>query len=124
MNARHAGSVFQLFEYCRKSGMLYPWLLHANESVFWTHMLSLDSALWVWSRGFLVTPRQESFVWFGAQKNTLRHLWSGVLRMVSAPENPYLHAPAYLNDMRNDPHDYAKTLFYKKINSDYPLLCS
>jgi hypothetical protein len=81
MNARRAGSVFQRYKYSRKSGMLYPWL-HANESVFLTHMLSLDFALWVRSKGFLATRRHESFVWFGAQKNTLRHLWSGVLRVV------------------------------------------
>ena len=68
MNAKRTSSPFQRFEYCRKTGMLCSWLPHANESVFWTHMFSPDSAPGKRSRVSLVTPRHGSLPWFGAQK--------------------------------------------------------
>lgn len=88
MTERQSRRGFQRFAAARETGMLCPWLPHANKSVSWTHMLSPDSGRRKPSKVSSAIRRHGSSASPGAQKNGLRRLWPGVFRLVRPQGSP------------------------------------
>lgn len=77
-----ANTGFQPFAIGCETGMLCGWLLHTHASVFWTHAFSLDFVRRKRSRVSSVTRRRALLPTFAAQKNGVRNLRQGSLRLV------------------------------------------
>ena len=76
------GAGSSAYEPSRRFGMMFRWLPHRRESVYWMHTDFPASGLWNRCAAYSVTRRRGSSRSCAAQKNPLRGVWPRALGLV------------------------------------------